>query len=226
LYAKQAQDMQNSLKDFVPADDKDKVFSFWALNDVATSLFIQGQAYLKAKKMDEAKEAFRTVATVYKFGQTWDPQGWFWKPSDAAKEKLAMIESGSDIDFGNFSSSFLTGQAWKALSNQGFDAVKIYVDKLAELYGEEAKKMQDSLVEYPWESKEKIMGYWALNDVGTAIFVQGEAFRKAGKVDEAKAAYKKLVVDYSFAQCWDPQGWFWKPAEEAQKALDDLGEKI
>jgi hypothetical protein len=89
LYAQQAQDMQNSLTDFPPVEDKDKVFSFWALNDVATSLFIQGEAYRKAEKVEEAKTAFRTVSTVYKFGQTWDPQGWFWKPSEAAKEKLA-----------------------------------------------------------------------------------------------------------------------------------------
>ena len=41
--------------------------------------------------------------------------------------------------------------------------------------------MQNSLTEYPWESKDKIFGYWALNDVGTALYIQGEALRKAGK---------------------------------------------
>ena len=37
-------------------------------------------------------------------------------------------------------------------------------------------------------------------------------------------AYQKLVDQYYYAQCWDPKGWFWKPAEAAQQALDELGE--
>jgi len=40
----------------------------------------------------------------------------------------------------------------------------------------------------------------------------------------AKKTYNNLVKDYYYAQCWDPKGWFWKPAEAAQQALDELGE--
>lgn len=223
LYAGQAKKMQSSLEAY-PQGSNDKIFSYWALNDVATSLFIQGEAYRKAGKPEEAKAAYKRAADEFMYGQAWDTQGWFWKPAEAAKEKLAMIESGSKLDFGDYSSSFLTTQAWKALGENDVEAVNTYVNKVVELYAVKAKEMQESLSEYPWESKEKIFEYWALNDVGTSLYIKGEALKKAGKNKEAKGAYQKLVDEYFYAQCWDPKGWFWKPAEAAQQALDELGE--
>jgi hypothetical protein len=223
LYAEQAKKMQDSLSDYA-AGSNDDVFAYWALNDVATSLFIQGEAYRKANMMDEAKESYTKITEDYKYGQTWDPQGWFWKPAEAAKDKLSMINSGSNLDFGDYTSSFLTTQAWKALLADDLKAVEAYTNKVSELYAEKAKNMQKDLTEYPWESKEKIFSYWALNDVGTSYYIQGEAYKKAGKAKEAKTAYQKLVDDYSYAQCWDPKGWFWKPAEAAVQAIDDLGD--
>ncbi len=221
LYGEEAKKMQESLTDY-PKGSKEEIFAYWALNDVATCLFIQGEAYRRAKMDDEAKEAFEKLIQEYTYGQAWDPNGWFWKPAEGAKEKLAMIDSGTYLDFGDYSSSFLTGQAWKALSDGNLDAVLAYTNKVLELYEDKAKSMQESLSEYPWESKEKIFKYWALNDVGTCLFIQGEAYRKAGKIEEAKKAYKRLIDEFFYAQCWDPNGWFWKPAEAAQEALEDL----
>ena len=114
LYSDQAKKMQASLSDYA-AGENSKIFSYWALNDIATSLFIQGEAYRKAKMTDEATAAYNKVIKEYSYGQAWDPKGWFWKPAEASKEKLAMLESGSDLDFGDYSSSFLATQAWKAL---------------------------------------------------------------------------------------------------------------
>ena len=113
--------MQSSLTDY-PEGSNDQVFTYWALNDVATSLFIQGEAFRKANKIGDALEAYKKVANDYVYGQTWDTKGWFWKPSEAAKEKIAMIESGSNLDFGDYSSAFLTTQAWKALGADDSDA--------------------------------------------------------------------------------------------------------
>lgn len=223
LYGEQAKEMQKSLNAY-PEGSNDTIFTYWALNDVATNLFIQAEAYRKAGMNDEAKEAYVTIINDYSFGQTWDPNGWFWKPGVAAEEKLKMMSSGTGIDYGDYTSSHLTTQAWRALANDNPEAVVAYVDKVLELYGEEAKTMQDSLTEYVWESKEKIIEYWALNDVGTALFVKGEAYKKAGNPEEAKRAYKQLVDEYYYAQCWDPNGWFWKPSDAAQEALDGLGE--
>jgi len=215
--------MQDSLKDYAEGEDE-KIFSYWALNDIATSLFIQGEAYRKVDMKDEAMAAYQKIVDEFSYGQTWDPKGWFWKPAEAAKEKLAMLESGSNLDFGDYTSSFITTQAWKALLESDYVAVKVYTNKVIEMYSDQAKQMQGKLTEYPWESKEKIFSHWALNDVGTSFFIQGEAFKKNGKNEEAKIAYQTLVDDYYYSQCWDPKGWFWKPAEAAQQALDELGE--
>jgi len=221
LYGEQARAMQKDMKEFVTGEPK-LVHAKWALNDVATALYIQGQAYDKANMKDEAKEAYKGIVANYGFAQTWDPKGWFWKPADAANEKLAMLESGVSLDFGDFTSSHMITKAWGALAAKDLDQVIAYVNKTNELYAKKAEEMQKSLTEYPWENKEKIFSYWALNDVGTGLFVLGQTYQNAGKDKEAKDAYKKLIDQYSYSQCWDPQGWFWKPAEAAQEKLAAL----
>lgn len=221
LYENNAKKMQESL-DSYPTGTNDEIFAYWALNDVATALYIQGEAYRKAGMMEEAKEAYNKVVKDYKYGQCWDVGGWFWKPAEAAAEKLVMLETGSNIDFGDFSSSTITSKAWKALADNDLEAVKAYVAKNLELYEENATEMQNSLTEYPWESNEKIFEYWALNDVGTSLFILGEAYRKAGDIEKAKEAYQRLVDEFYYAQCWDNGGWFWKPAEAAQGKISEL----
>ena len=220
LYADQAKKMQASLTDYVKGSNDD-IFGYWALNDVATSLFIQGEAYRNANMMDEAKAAYQKLIDEFSFGQCFDTKGWFWKPAEAAKEKLAMIESGSNIDFGDYSSVTLTIKAWKALQDKDIDSVVAYTNKCLELYGDKATEMQNSLTEYPIE-KEKIFSYWALNDVGTCLYIKGMAFLNAGVPDLAKKAFQKLVDEYYYAQCWDPNGWFWKPADAGREKLDEL----
>ena len=224
LYGEQAKKMQSNLTDY-PKGAQQDVFNYWALNDAATALFIQGEAYRKANMMEEAEEVFQKLIDEYTYGQCWDPKGWFWKPAEAAKEKLAMMESGQNLDFGDYTSQELTTKAWAALEEKNLDAVLAYVNKCIDLYSPKAKEMQDSLTEYPWESKDKIFSYWALNDVGTCLFIKGEAYRNAGQKKEAQESFKKLVDEYSYAQCWDPQGWFWKPAEGAQQKLEMLGQE-
>ena len=51
-------------------------------------------------------------------------------------------------------------------------------------YAGQAKKMQESLTDYPAGTPEEIHAYWALNDVATSLFIQGEAYRKAGMMNE------------------------------------------
>ncbi len=221
LYGAQASKMQAGLKDYA-AGSNDEIFKYWALNDVATSYYIQGEAYRAANMKDEAKEAYNKLIKDYSFGQAWDPKGWFWKPADAAKEKLDMMAAGVNWDFGDYSSSVLVQKAWAALAANDLKAVEAYANKTVDLYAGKAKEMQASLKEYPWESKEKTMSYWALNDVGTALFILGEANQNAGKKDAATTAYKRVINEFFYAQCWDPGGWFWKPSEAAQQKLGEL----
>jgi tetratricopeptide (TPR) repeat protein len=171
---------------------------------------------------DEAKEAYNKLIKDYNFGQTWDVKGWFWKPAEAAKEKLGMMAAGVNWDFGDYSSTTLVQKAWAGLAANDLKAVEAYANKAVELYAGKAKDMQASLKEYPWESKEKTMSYWALNDVGTALFILGEAYQNAGKKDDATKAYKRVINEFFYSQCWDPGGWFWKPSEAAQQKLGEL----
>ena len=82
--------------------------------------------------------------------------------------------------------------------------------------------MQASLTEYPWQSRDHIFRYWALNDIGTCYFIMGKAYTAIGEKEKAIESYQKLIEEYFYAQCWDPSGWFWKPAEAAQEALDEI----
>lgn len=221
LYADKAKKMQADLNSY-PTGTNSEIFAYWALNDVATAYFIQGEALWKKGLVDEAKKAYRTVIEEYSFGQCWDPQGWFWKPAEASHEKLALMESGVAPDFSDVSSTALVQKAWEALHAKDVDTAEAYVKKILELYQKEARDMQASLVGYAWESREKVFSYWALNDVGTALYVLGKAYEDAGKMNKAQKAYRKLIKEFKYAQCWDPGGWFWKPAEEAQDRLEKL----
>ena len=40
--------------------------------------------------------------------------------------------------------------------------------------------------------------------------------------DESKEAFNKVMKDFTYGQCWDTKGWFWKPAEGAQQKLGEL----
>lgn len=221
LFGNKAKEMQASLTEY-PSGSNDDVFKFWALNDVATAYYIQGEAYRQANMKDEAKEAYSKVVNDVSFGQCWDVKGWFWKPADAAKEKLAQLEGGVAVDFGDYTSSTLVSKAWAALAANDVDAVTAYVNKTVDMYAVKAKEMQASLQDYAVGANEEIFKYWALNDVGTALFILGEANRTAGKKDEAVKAFNTLVNEYSYAQTWDNGGWFWKPAEAAQKKLGEM----
>jgi tetratricopeptide (TPR) repeat protein len=124
-------------------------------------------------------------------------------------------------DFGDHSSSTLTGKAWAALAAGDHQAVQAYVDKCCELYGGEAKNQQAKLTAYASGDAE-VHKNWALNDVGTCLFIQGESLAKQGKAKEAIAAYQQIVDNYRFCQCWDPKGWFWKPAEASATKVKEL----
>jgi len=215
LYESQALEQQASLTEFAP---KEKAFNYWALNDVATSYFILGQAYLAQGKVKEAKEAFRTVIDKLSYAQCWDTKGWFWKVAEGASDKLSTI--GTAYDFGDYTSETLTTKAWKALEANDHKGVELYTKKCVELYEADAKKQQASLMEFA--PNEKAFNYWALNDVATCYFILGESLMAQKRFPEAKAAFDRVVNDFGFAQCWDPKGWFWKVAQGARGRINKI----
>lgn len=124
-------------------------------------------------------------------------------------------------DFGDSKSSTLVTKAWEALAAGEHDEVDAYAKKCCELYQDEAKKQQSSLSEFA-SGDDEIHSYWALNDVGTILFVQGESLSQQGRSSESVKAYKNIVDNYGFCQCWDPKGWFWRPSEAAAAKIKEL----
>ena len=52
-----------------------------------------------------------------------------------------------------------------------------------------------------------------------------KAYEQLKKPELALESYRKLVNELPYAQCWDPGGWFWKPAKAAQKRITALENK-
>jgi hypothetical protein len=123
-------------------------------------------------------------------------------------------------DFGDFSSVTLTGRAWEAFGKGELDRALVFTGKCRELYQKQASEQQKGLSDFL--PKEKGHDAWALNDVGTCLFIEGQVHEKAGRKAEAVAAYKTLTGSLGFAQCWDPKGWFWRPAEAAAGRVKQL----
>ena len=135
----------------------------------------------------------------------------------------ATVTPARAQDFGDYTSATLANKAWTAYGSLSYDEALVYIDKCLELYEREAKAMQLSLTEFPPNTPpEATAKYWALNDVGTCVFIKGQCLMSKGDKEGAKTAFRKLVDELGFAQCWDPKGWFWKPADAAKQKLVEL----
>ena len=208
-YRSQALRQQATLADYAPHQ---KAFQYWALNDVATCLFIKGRALRWQGKKQEAREIFNDIAEHYRYAQCWDSRGWFWKVSTAARDQIECIELG--IDYGDYTSQTLTAKAWEAFDGKKYKIVELYANKCLELYAEEARKMQATLNGYAGKGQE--FNFWALNDVGTCLFIKGRALQEQNRKEEAREVFREIIDNYNYAQCWDAKGYFWKVARGAR----------
>ena len=114
----------------------------------------------------------------------------------------------------------LISSARQAKDEGKFDVVDNLVEEAKARFGAEARAEQKSLKEFP--PAEQINAYEALNGLAQCQFIKAEALKKAGKIKEAIAAFGVIVSDYSFAQAWDPRGWYYKLAEVAQEGIDRM----
>jgi tetratricopeptide (TPR) repeat protein len=118
------------------------------------------------------------------------------------------------------SSGILTSQAWEALAAKDFTTARARIERCRKLYGEKATEMQETLSVVP--GPDTAREFWALNDVGTCLFILGKVEEAEGKNAEAIAAYQEVIKSFPMAQCWDKQGWFWQPAVAAKERLTAL----
>ncbi|MBC8001726.1 MAG: beta-glucanase precursor [Opitutaceae bacterium] len=90
MFKDQAVAMQKALT--APATVKEEVFRSWALNDVGACYYILGQSLEAEGKGKEAIVPFKFLVENLSFAQCWDAKGWFWKPADAASERVKALE--------------------------------------------------------------------------------------------------------------------------------------
>jgi len=145
------------------------------------------------------------------------------RAADPAPAPAPASAAAPALDFGDFKSSTLTEKAWQALDGKDYASVMGYTQKCIDMFKDQAVAMQKSLTAAPDTSdKDKVFANWALNDVGTCYYIQGKALDDQGKTKDALAAYKFLADNLSYAECYDPKGWFWSPASAAKERVAAL----
>jgi hypothetical protein len=122
------------------------------------------------------------------------------------------------LDFGDSTSATLARKAWEASADKNYPELFAYTQKCVELYGAEGKRMNAELTDF--EPPETAAQQWALNDVGTCLFIMANAYEELEMYPQAAEAYRTLASDYEYAQCWDPKGWYWHPAAGADVKAD------
>jgi len=139
----------------------------------------------------------------------------------AALRKNGYKELASRIDAALCAdSAALLTKMWKYYNDKDYGSAKVFASECITRYGEEAMKQQASLTDFAPKGKEA--DYWALNDVGTAHFILGEIYKARKDYTKSREEYSTVIRKFGYAQCWDSQGWYWKVAEAAKKALDEL----
>jgi hypothetical protein len=74
----------------VSEQEKKQIFKLGLINDVATCLWIKARASQELDQKEEAKQAYQAAAK-YTYGRSWDPNGWFWNPSQDAFIRLKRL---------------------------------------------------------------------------------------------------------------------------------------
>ena len=92
IYEPKAREMAVGMKSFSRPGHED---DFALVNDVATSHYIMGEAYMKLGRSGDAVKEFTYVIETYPYAQCWDPKGWFWKVSEVSRKNIDKINKSN-----------------------------------------------------------------------------------------------------------------------------------
>ena len=158
---------------------------------------------MKTKKKMTAKEVLYTAALSILFAVS-----------------CGTVGAEAQLELADLSSGPLTIKAWESLAKGDFEKALLYADKCISVYKNKASGQQRSLKKFP--AAGDIKNYEALNNVGTSLFIKGEALFQQARYEEAKPYYHTVIDSYGYAQYWDPKGWYWKVAEKSQAVLNKI----
>jgi len=152
----------------------------------------------------------------------------FWRPAEAAMERVHEIsdpetpdmalpgglseeirarlqKNGQAMPLGpaEYPSEQLSSLAWEAFEAGDIAKVEAAVFWCLEIYGEEAGKQQEEFeaddIKYLDALQPYLTAMRPLVYVGEALFALGEAYRRAGREEEALVVYSELIHKYYFS---------------------------
>ena len=95
-WGEQARKRNNELFKLPSAKEAKK---FNTLNEVATIVWLKGEALFKKGDRDGALAAYYNVVADYNYGQTWDNKGWYWSPAASSGDRIAELFPSSQSQF-------------------------------------------------------------------------------------------------------------------------------
>ncbi len=177
----------------------------WALDAVGSALYIQSKIFLSTGKVSEMRRSLNKITNNYAGAQILGKDGRFWKVNLITHDVYPDIF----IRLPDLSSTSLLRAMWDALDKGKIAEAKIYLDKVVELYSDEAGKQEKELEAQKSNVEKGLTQYVILNDVGTAYFMKGKILLDEGRLEEAMAILNHLRLNFRFAQMDDAEGKRW-----------------
>lgn len=131
-------------------------------------------------------------------------------------------------------SAYWASTAVSLYAQQNYEAAVATVDACFKYWGPKAgqaqKKLRDSNVPLPptgrvgAEMKAKIGKDYLINDVAMALWAKSRSLHELKRNEEAKQSYAQCLY-MEHGRAWDPNGWFWSPAEDCAVHARKLARK-
>lgn len=131
-------------------------------------------------------------------------------------------------------SAYWASTAVSLFAQQNYEAAVATVDACFKYWGPKAgqaqKKLRDSNVPLPptgrvgAEMKAKIGKDYLINDVAMALWAKSRSLHELKRNEEAKQSYAQCLY-MEHGRAWDPNGWFWSPAEDCAVHARKLARK-
>ena len=120
-------------------------------------------------------------------------------------------------------SAFWANTAVAQYADGDYEAAVTTVDACFGIWGAKAGQQQKKLHEegakcprtgrVSARAKAKIHENYLMNDVSTALWAKARSQHQLGDIEQAKVTYGRCVY-MACGRAWDPNGWFWSPAED------------
>jgi tetratricopeptide (TPR) repeat protein len=190
------------------------------------ALFKSVEEFKKEANVDKAKaRRFIAFAAVFFVVGILLAASWSLGRRAEATEREKLASATESLN------AKLTREAWDAFNRGDYKAAIAKARECIEQFEGGADRQQRDLMQakapepptnkFTEAQKRETLSRGLLNDVATCHWIAGQSAEKLGRLEEAKKAYQK-ATGYTYARAWDPNGWFWSPAESAQDRLTRL----